>query len=117
MIEHVVKENVKDFLRQVGTAQKCIIAGVSLLDLSRQELYTTILMTQAYFSLFRSIADMYKSISVEYIQPGVRMCDEMSKTVDNPNSVQKRLADLNEFTEKAQEAVEKKVSEVSLHSW
>jgi hypothetical protein len=36
MVEHVVKQNITDFIQQVQTAKEVLIANVSLLDVSRQ---------------------------------------------------------------------------------
>lgn len=115
MIEHVVGTTVKDFLQQAGRAQEFLIAGISLLDTARRDLYTSILTTQAYFSVFRLIADKYTTISVEWIKPGIVMCSELSKTVSAENSGDNaitRLRKLDEFTTGAQDAVKKIVTEV-----
>lgn len=112
MVEHVVKTKVREFLDEVDTAKGVLIAGISLSDLCRQELYTTTLMCQAYFSLFSTIATMYKKISIDHIMPGVKLCDEISKSQDDASATQTKMRDLNEFTDKAQEAIKNEVAKV-----
>jgi hypothetical protein len=112
MVEHVVKTQVADFLGQVDTAQTCLIGNISLSDMSRQELYTTTLMMQAYFSLFNTIANMYKKISVDHIMPGVYLCDDLSKSTTDPNATNTKLAQLTEFTDNAQKAIKDEVAKV-----
>ncbi|KAF3940749.1 hypothetical protein ABW19_dt0206211 [Dactylella cylindrospora] len=111
MVEHVVKNNVKEFMLNVESAKKTLIAGYSMLDFSRQELYTTSLMVQAYFSLFNSIATMYNKISINHIMPGVRLCDELSKSTDDPSAVAKRTRQLEEYSDNAQNAVKELVAD------
>jgi hypothetical protein len=113
MVEHVVKNNVKDFVLQVESARKLLIGNISLLDVSRQELYTISLMCQAYFSLFSTVAKMYTQISIAYIMPGVHLCDELSKSTDDPNAVADRSRKLEQFSEAAQTAVRELVAKVS----
>jgi hypothetical protein len=112
MVEHVVKNNIKDFVLQVESARKLLIGNVSLLDVSRQELYTISLMCQAYFSLFSTIAKMYTQISIAHIMPGVHLCDELSKSTDDPNAVAKRSRELEQFSDAAQAAVQDLVAKV-----
>jgi hypothetical protein len=112
MVENVVKTQVRDFLDQVDTAKTCLIGSVSLSDLSRQELYTTTLMVQAYFSLFNSIANMYKKMSVGHIMPGVKLCDELSRSSNDSNAMTRKMRELDEFTDAAQKAVREEVAKV-----
>lgn len=115
MVEHVVKSTVRDFFDQIDTAKTCLIGNISLSDLTRQDLYTTTLMCQAYFSLFSTIANMYIKINVDHIAPGVALCDKMSKTTDNPNALSERMIELDNFTEEAQAAVRREVKLVGGH--
>jgi len=109
MVEHVVKTQVADFLGLVGTAQR-LIGNVSISDMSRQELYTTTLMVQAYFSLFSTIANMYKTMSIKHVMPGVALCDELSKSITDPAITNTKMQQLNDFTDAAQEAVKLEVA-------
>ena len=115
MVEHVVKGTVRDFLDQVDTAKTCLIGNISLSDLTRQDLYTTTLMCQAYFSLFSTIAEMYLKINVEHIAPGIKLCDKMSKTTDDPSALSQRMIELDNFTDEAQKAVKREVQLVCPH--
>lgn len=115
MVEHVVKENVRDFMDQVDTAKTCLIGNISLSDLSRQELYTTTLTVQAYFSLFQTIAKMYVKISIDNIKPGLSLCDDLSRSTNDPDAMAKRMRMLDEFTDKAEAAMRREVSAV--HVW
>jgi hypothetical protein len=112
MVEHVVKQNVRSFLDQVGTAQECLIANISLSDYSRQSLYTTTLTVQAYFSLFQAITKMYVNISINHIMPGIKMCDELSKSSGDPKAISDRMRTLDRFTNDAEAAVKDEVSKV-----
>ena len=83
---------------------------------STQELCTTTLMCQAYFSLFSTIAKMYNKISIEHIMPGVALCDDLSKCADDDrNAVATGTKALNVFSDNAQAAVRTLISKVSLH--
>ncbi|KAF8892585.1 hypothetical protein BD779DRAFT_1661291 [Infundibulicybe gibba] len=102
---HVVKRNVQDFVKQIGSAQRLLAGGLSMLDVSRQELYTISLMCQAYFSLFSTIARMYTTISVNHIMPGVKLCDQLSLSTNDPKAITQRARNLNDFTDQSQRAV------------
>lgn len=102
MIEHVVKHNVREFLDNADTAKQCLIGNVSLSDMTRQDLYTTTLMLQAYFSLFNSISTMYIKISKDHIMPGLNLCDQLSMSTNDPNAMTQRMRMLDEFTDNAQ---------------
>lgn len=110
MIEHVVKHNVREFLDTVDTAQSCLIGNISLSDMTRQDLYTTTVMLQAYFSLFSTICSMYTKISIQHIRPGINLCDQLSESTNDPNAMQQRMRELDQFTDSAQEAVRELVS-------
>ncbi|CAI7565821.1 unnamed protein product [Penicillium glandicola] len=105
MIEHVVKHNVREFLDNVDTAKTCLIGNISLSDMTRQDLYTTTLMLQAYFSLFNSISSMYIKISKDHVMPGLNLCDKLSMSTSDPNAMDERMRMLDEFTDNAQAAV------------
>ncbi|KAF8587134.1 hypothetical protein K439DRAFT_860309 [Ramaria rubella] len=113
MIEHVVKQNVKDFVGQVESARQVYVAHISLLDITRQELYTASLMCMGYFSLFSTITKMYTKISVDHIMPGIKLCDELSKSDDeNSEAIQQRTRALEIFSNEAQTAVKDIVSKM-----
>ena len=112
MVEHVVKSNVRDFLAQINVAKTCMIGNISLSDVSRQELFTTTLTVQAYFSLFQTIANMYTKISINHIRPGITLCDDLSRSTSNPDAMNQRMKALNQFTDNAQAAVREEVAKV-----
>ncbi|KZT01678.1 uncharacterized protein LAESUDRAFT_663435 [Laetiporus sulphureus 93-53] len=110
MVEHVVSQNIKDFIQQVDSATRVLMGGMSLLDVSRQELYNISVMCQAYFSLFKSVSQMYLQISRQYIIPGVALCDELSLSIEGDDdkiaaAVATRTKKLGEYSDNAQGAI------------
>jgi hypothetical protein len=112
IVNMVVTENVTDFVKQAESARVSLMGGVSLLELQRQELYTTMLMCQAYFSLFSTIAKMYKQVSRDHVMPGLTLCDELSKITSQPHAFGVKRRQLETFANDSQTYVRELIREV-----
>ncbi|KAJ5188417.1 hypothetical protein N7491_004742 [Penicillium cf. griseofulvum] len=116
MIEDVVESQVNEFVDYLSSSTDSgpSIAGFSFTDFQRQLIFTYILMTRAYFTLFRKIAQMYTEVSREHIFPGLKMCDELSKQIssgDTEAAVTMKMNSLTEFSNEAQKGIKSKVDE------
>jgi len=69
---------------------------------------------RSYFSVFGDIAKMWMDLWKENVLPGLRLCDELSVTVEGPNAgaeMKKRLASLEKWSGEAAARVAKVASE------
>lgn len=109
MVTNVIVHFTEDFLTQAKVVQDVVdeIGAISLDDLIRQCLATVTLMCLAYFSLFNTITNKYKTFSIEHIMPGVSLCEQMGKTTnDELHSVEARLLKLQTYMENARKSME-----------
>jgi hypothetical protein len=104
-VEHIIRNNVKDFVLQAVSARNLLIGNVSLLDVSRREFFRTSLTGQAYLSFLSSIASIYTQISITHVRKGLKLCDELSKSTDDPSAVATRMKALTNYSAEAQAAV------------
>lgn len=86
------------------------IGNYTYTDFQRSQLYSAAVTMRAYFGVFGDIAKMWVQLSKDSIMPGLRMCDELSVTVDDKDAsaqMKKKIADLNNWANDAVDRVQK----------
>ncbi|KAF8803263.1 hypothetical protein BYT27DRAFT_7195858 [Phlegmacium glaucopus] len=109
-IKVVVRLHVNPFLQTIemsvaadGTdpSRHLVVGNYTLADYQRTTLYDATVTLRAYFSVFGDIARMWVKLSQENIFPGLKMCDELSVTTQDPRLMMGKVAQLKEWSEGA----------------
>lgn len=108
-IEAIVKHSVQPFLENIAAGssddQAAKIGIYTFTDLQRTMLYHSALTIKANFSVFGDIAAMWCELSEKYIMPGVHMFDQLSLHEPDEHKRQRRVQDLQTWTERSTEGV------------
>lgn len=109
LVEMCIRFHVEPFLETImlmvaadGTDpyKDLRIGDYTYTDFQRSQLCTVAVTLRAYFGVFGDIAKMWVQLSRDSIMPGLKMCDELSVTVDNKDGsaeMRKKIADLNQW--------------------
>ncbi|KAK3505269.1 hypothetical protein B0T13DRAFT_485904 [Neurospora crassa] len=86
------------------------IGNYTYTDFQRSQLYSAAVTMRAYFGVFGDIAKMWVQLSKDSIMPGLKMCDELSVTLDDQDAsaqMKKKIAVLNQWATDAVDQVQK----------
>ena len=79
-------------------------------------MYGAVITLRSYFGVFSDIAKMWNELSKHHIMPGLKMCDELAVTADEDSGQMiKKVKVLEEWAQKASDAVAKIAREVCFH--
>ncbi|KAJ4380921.1 hypothetical protein N0V85_008717 [Neurospora sp. IMI 360204] len=119
LVEMCIKFQVEPFLQTVNAIvaadgtdpnKDLKIGDYTYTDFQRSQLYSAAVTMRAYFGVFGDIAKMWVQLSKDSIMPGLRMCDELSVTVDDKDGaaqMRRKIADLNQWSTDAVDRVKK----------
>ncbi|KAK3938884.1 hypothetical protein QBC46DRAFT_343143 [Diplogelasinospora grovesii] len=119
VVEMCVKFHVEPFLDTVkaivaadGTDphKELKIGDFTFTDFQRSQVFSATVTLRSYFSVFGDIAKMWVDLSKENVLPGLRLCDEMSTSVDtinDPGEMKRRVAVLERWSREAADRVSK----------
>lgn len=131
LIEHVVDKRVRAFVKHLrgdfsddddlGSDDSPVqfnpdakIGDFKLVDAEREFLFRTVVTIRSYFSLFADIASMWVNMSAKNIAPGMKMIDRLGKetegTANNSADMQKKVAELEAWSEAAVKEVEVQIA-------
>lgn len=136
LIEHVVDKRVRVFVNHIkgdfstddsgGTDADSVvrvdpqakIGDFRLVDAEREFLYRTVVTIRSFFSLFADVANMWIDMSAKNITPGMKILDSLGKTTgganNDPAAMQKKVAELEAWSDVAVKDVEITVGKVRL---
>jgi hypothetical protein len=109
-IEAIVKHSVQPFLENIAAGssdddQAAKIGICTFTDLQPTMLYHSAITINANFSVFGDIVAMWCELSEKYIMPGVHMLDQLSLPEPDEHKRQRRVQDLQTWTERSTEGV------------
>jgi hypothetical protein len=110
--EHVMQASVRDLIQQSDSTRNLRVGDVSLMDVSRRELYTTLLVTQAYFSVFSTTTKMFTRVSRDHVMPGLNLVDPLSRGDVDQSEFTARKRMLNDFMNHATVEVKELIAKV-----
>ena len=79
-----------------------------------QNLFSSVLTLRTYFSVFGDIAKMWIQLSIENIQPGMRLCDELSVMSQDSREIVGKMRTLGDWSKRASANIQRIAGEVSL---
>jgi hypothetical protein len=79
----------------------------------KQTLYEATLTIRAYFGVFGDIARLWVKLSQANIFPGLKLCDELSVTAQDPILMRRKVVQLEAWSQEASSRIEQIAREVS----
>jgi hypothetical protein len=69
---------------------------------------------RSYFGVFGDIARMWVQLSKDNIFPGLKMCDELSVTSEDPAQMKRKVAELDMWSRDAAQRISQLAREVNI---
>ncbi|KAI8623310.1 hypothetical protein F5Y19DRAFT_458989 [Xylariaceae sp. FL1651] len=116
-IDLTVQLHVNPFIDQIsGVADPnggYLLGKYTMEDLLRSGVYNAAVIVRSYFGVFGDIAKMWIQLSAESVMPGLRLCDELSVTMDqtDSSSMKRKVMELEKWSVEASARVSKLASE------